>query len=115
MKLSKVKKQKRRSNFSWLKTGTCPNCKQDLKIKEGHFVPPCFGDKGFFICDKKEFAPQHHIWCNYQSGPAESCKQCKGLKASYPEISEDTAGIKLAEKYFPNAVILTDTKEQHRE
>lgn len=28
----------------------CPNCGAD----EPHFVPPCFGDKGFYICDKPE-------------------------------------------------------------
>jgi hypothetical protein len=32
----------------------CPNCKQILTAGEsGHFVPPCFGDKGFFYCEKK--------------------------------------------------------------
>ena len=28
---------------------TCPNCGE----KGPHFVPPSFGDKGFFICEKK--------------------------------------------------------------
>ena len=26
----------------------CPNCGDP---KGGHFVPPCFGDEGFFICE----------------------------------------------------------------
>lgn len=33
----------------------CPNCKAKLTRKEsGHFVPPSFGDKGFFVCEKKD-------------------------------------------------------------
>lgn len=29
-------------------TRTCPNCKQPTP--DGHFVPPSFGDRGFFVC-----------------------------------------------------------------
>ena len=36
-----------------LKKSYCPNCKE-LLVDGGHFVPPCFGDRGFFYCDKKE-------------------------------------------------------------
>jgi hypothetical protein len=30
----------------------CLNCGEDIS-NGGHFVPPCFGDKGMFICEKK--------------------------------------------------------------
>lgn len=35
---------------SALASRPCSNCGE----KGPHFVPPCFGDPGFFICDKKE-------------------------------------------------------------
>jgi hypothetical protein len=53
-KLSKFKKKKRLSYMPWLLTGVCPNCLEPLKNNEGHFVPPCFGDAGFFHCNKTE-------------------------------------------------------------
>ena len=31
---------------------TCINCGEDIS-KGGHFVPPCVGDVGFFICKPK--------------------------------------------------------------
>lgn len=31
----------------------CPNCGEKLDMN-GHFTPPCFGEKGFFMCEKKE-------------------------------------------------------------
>lgn len=31
----------------------CPNCKKKFeKGDSGHFVPPSFGQKGFFYCEK---------------------------------------------------------------
>ena len=47
---------------------------------------------------------QHHIWCNFQRGPAEKCKQCIGLKAAYPEIEGDVNGEELVRKYFPDVI-----------
>lgn len=30
----------------------CPNCNKQLDVKEtGHFVPPSFGESGFYICE----------------------------------------------------------------
>lgn len=29
---------------------TCPNCGELLAGRHGHFVPPSFGDEGFWIC-----------------------------------------------------------------
>lgn len=31
---------------------TCGNCGE--KSHHGHFFPPSFGDKGFYVCEKKE-------------------------------------------------------------
>ncbi len=28
----------------------CPNCKKELMHGEGHFVPPSFGEEGFYAC-----------------------------------------------------------------
>ena len=48
----RLKAQKRRmqSESNGLKTVSrlCPNCGGSGP----HFVPPCFGDSGFFICSK---------------------------------------------------------------
>lgn len=33
----------------------CPNCKE--YNKDGHYVPPCLGDKGFYVCEWKEHGP----------------------------------------------------------
>ena len=54
---------------------------------------------------------QHHVWCNFQRGPAETCRQCIELKAKYPEIEGDAAGEGLAEKYFPATISLRSKKE----
>ena len=33
----------------------CPNCGAVLKHGEsGHFAPPCMGEDGFYVCEKKE-------------------------------------------------------------
>ena len=46
---------------------------------------------------------EHHPWCNFWlAGPANECKQCKGLYERYP-IDGKTVD-KLAEQYFPDAV-----------
>ena len=37
------------------KPNTCYNCGHDLS-KGGHFVPPSFGDEGFYAC--KAFCPE---------------------------------------------------------
>lgn len=49
MKLTKETKTKRKL-FAPKKKFTCPNCQTVLEEGDGHFVPPAFGDKGFFIC-----------------------------------------------------------------
>lgn len=45
----------------------CPNCKHEL-TKEGHFVPPCFGDAGMFVC-------------------ADICEECKA--ATSPSVPSE--------------------------
>lgn len=52
MKLSNKKKNSRKASTTkeW---SLCPNCKKVIFAGEGHFVPPVLGDKGFFICYKK--------------------------------------------------------------
>jgi len=51
MKLTKETKTKRkRKLFAPKKKFTCPNCLTVLEEGDGHFFPPAFGDKGFFIC-----------------------------------------------------------------
>lgn len=43
----------------------CINCGEDLRYtlkdgtpaKTGHFFPPCMGEAGFWICEKKETQP----------------------------------------------------------
>lgn len=39
------------------KTRPCPNCGKPISDGEGHFVPPAFGESGFFICHT-----QSHHW-----------------------------------------------------
>ena len=46
----RAKKKKKRRNFDPHKPRKCINCG-----KPGpHFVPPSFGEKGFFTCENKE-------------------------------------------------------------
>lgn len=55
--MNRRKKRKLRSPYSSKFKNTlryCLNCGEDLKGKAGHFVPPSLGDKGFYICTKKE-------------------------------------------------------------
>ena len=40
-----IKKKKRKQKDYFI---VCPNCGSKTK---GHFVPPSFGDEGFFICE----------------------------------------------------------------
>lgn len=35
-------------------TKTCVNCGATLPYDRGHFVPPSFGDEGFFVCAASE-------------------------------------------------------------
>jgi len=52
MKLKKETKTKRKL-FAPKKKFTCPNCQTPLEEGDGHFFPPAFGDKGFFICKSR--------------------------------------------------------------
>lgn len=38
------------------KGAPCPNCKE--YTKDGHYVPPSFGDDGFFICTHNDKRPR---------------------------------------------------------
>jgi hypothetical protein len=49
----KTKRQRKSTPLSQM-LRTCFNCGEDLTGKSGHFVPPSMGDKGFFICTKKD-------------------------------------------------------------
>ena len=51
----------------------CMNCGEDIS-KGGHFVPPCFGDPGFFHCKPKNV-----------------CKTCNGAKV----IENSSSGISM--------------------
>lgn len=42
--------EKRRSPIGMMRAGHCPRCGE----KGAHFVPPSFGDPGFYICEAKE-------------------------------------------------------------
>ena len=46
--MKRQKKKKKRNRPIWAPT-ECPNCGE----KGPHFVPPSFGDKGFFMCKPK--------------------------------------------------------------
>lgn len=35
----------------------CPNCGK----KGPHFVPPCFGDPGFFVCEPERQGPGSYV------------------------------------------------------
>ena len=52
--MTKVSKRKkiRRNSMAIKPTRICINCKE--RITGGHFVPPSFGDPGFFICEGSE-------------------------------------------------------------
>jgi len=53
----KKKKVKKNRKFGFPR-GECPNCRE----KGAHFVPPSFGDPGFFICESKRIEPfSHHL------------------------------------------------------
>jgi hypothetical protein len=55
---------------------------------------------------------QHHIWCNIQSGPVESCRMCssaEGLHALYPQ--GQISGVELMSKHFPGNVHRPGTGE----
>jgi hypothetical protein len=49
MKLSNKKKNNRKTS-ALKKQVSCPNCKQQVTVGDGHFAPPSLGEKGFFIC-----------------------------------------------------------------
>lgn len=44
---------------------------------------------------------EHHIWCNKQQGPVDTCKQCARLFEQYPIVEGDKDGKQLASIYFP--------------
>jgi len=47
----RMKRQKKKKvNIKFGPEGKCINCGE----KGAHFVPPSFGDKGFFICEPKK-------------------------------------------------------------
>ena len=53
--MNKKQRVKNRKTAEWLynqvrQPWKCINCGQDTF--SGHFVPPCFGDEGFWICDR---------------------------------------------------------------
>ena len=56
---------------------------------------------------------EHHIWCNLQQGPSDTCKQCIRLFEIYPQIEGDTDGSELASLHFPNAIPLTKKEHAH--
>lgn len=52
--MSKKQRLKNRKTAEWLhdqvrQPWRCINCNE--LTYSGHFVPPCFGDEGFWICD----------------------------------------------------------------
>lgn len=48
---------------------------------------------------------QHHVWCNYQSGEVDKCRQCADLKKRFP--MGDLSEAELREKHFPDAIART--------
>jgi hypothetical protein len=48
LRRKKIKEKQR----TGLRLRLCPNCGEDITIKGGHFVPPSFGEKGFFVCER---------------------------------------------------------------
>ena len=56
----------------------------------------------------------HHIWCNFCHRDPKNCAMCDGLRKLYPEVEDDLEGIKLAEKYFPEAIPRTHKKEREQ-
>lgn len=57
---------------------------------------------------------EHHIWCNWQDTPAETCSLCARLREKYPQLAEDSDGSLLAKKYFPKAIILKSRSYKKR-
>ena len=46
---------------------------------------------------------RHHIWCNFWGvGPSSECRQCKHMKALYPE--DGSTPDELQQKHFPDAI-----------
>lgn len=43
---------------------------------------------------------EHHPWCNFFTGPVETCKMCKRLYEEYPLGDGTTA--ELIKKHFPD-------------
>jgi hypothetical protein len=56
IKHQKHKDEQRRKRSVW--EPTCRRCGE----KGSHFVPPCFGDIGFYICDPPEDLRNYTRW-----------------------------------------------------
>lgn len=51
--MAKKQKKKIKKKSKLKRIRFCPNCGVEfLSGDEGHFCPPSFGEKGFFICKK---------------------------------------------------------------
>lgn len=58
--MGKLSYKKRLKRYARKEKGICPNCKEQFKENEtGHFVPPSFGDSGFFVCTKRNKKASH--------------------------------------------------------
>lgn len=44
------RKKRMRQQAAFKPTRVCQNCHQPFLAGEGHYVMPCMGDDGFFIC-----------------------------------------------------------------
>ena len=48
--MKRSKKKKLRANQAHVTPCECPNCGE----QGPHYVPPSLGEKGFFVCERKE-------------------------------------------------------------
>ena len=56
---------------------------------------------------KEEKVKEHHIWCNFWTGPVETCEMCKRFNKSYP--MDGLTPDELIKKHFPNVVVREGT------
>lgn len=84
------KRKKKYHNQAKQDNTPCTNCGEI----GSHYVPPCFGDEGFFLCKKKEINIAHNNRCQ--------CLECQKLWTEIGMVHDSDCAIHNMPAY-PNA------------